>query len=99
MIAVSLEMDDNPQYGINLEQEIVDNLGREIAKEIDFELMSVVLIEMGWHKVKLEPMTWEQGCAVDAWVEENTRGKNYTMGLVWIFEDQSDAVNFVLKWG
>ena len=98
MIQVSLAQDDNPTYGIDLEKEIMDTLAKEITQEIDFEVMSSVLIDMGWHKIKLTPMTWEQSCDVDRWVNEKVQGKHYTMGLVWIFEEQADAVNFTLKW-
>lgn len=97
-IAVSLEIDDNPSYGIDLEQEISDSLAKEITKEIDFGVMSSVLIDMGWHKVKLDPMTWEQSRDVDSWVKEYINGHFYTMGLVWLFKDQRDAVNFTLRW-
>lgn len=81
-----------------LEGEIAETLGKEIAKEIDFEIISSILIEQGWTKVVLKPMTWEDGYAIDSWVETNIKGKFETMGLVWLFERAKDANWFKLRW-
>lgn len=97
-ISVQLEMDDNPQYHTDLKQEISDVLSKEIAKEIDFGVMSAILFDMGWHKVKLNPMTYEQSCDIDRWTRETIRGQFYNMGLVWIFEEAKDAMWFTLRW-
>lgn len=83
---------------MNLEEEIAASLSQAIAKEIDFEIISDLLISSGWTKVVLRPMTWETGADIDLWVEQNCKGKYQTMGLVWIFEDASDASWFTLRW-
>lgn len=84
---------------MNLEDEIAEQMSKEIAAEIDFEILSSMLVEAcGWHRVKASPMTWEEGRDIDQWVKDHTIGKHYAAGLVWVFEDQRDAVNFTLKW-
>lgn len=81
-----------------LEDEIIDAAGSRMAAEIDFEILSNMLIELGWTKVILKPMTWEDGLLIDHWVAQNTKGHYQTMGLVWLFEYEHDANWFKLRW-
>lgn len=83
---------------MSLEEEITYDISRHIAQEIDFELLTDVLIACGWHKVVLRPMTHERSNAIDHWVSTTVANKHKTLGLVWIFENSGDAVNFALKW-
>lgn len=82
----------------NLEQQILDNAGKELQYEIDFQILSNMLCEIGWTRVVLQPMTWEQGAEIDGWVETNVKGHHETMGLVWVFEEVKDANWFSLRW-
>jgi hypothetical protein len=43
-------------------------------------------------------MTWEMGSEVDAWIANHIKGNFETMGLVWIFEKEQDAMWFTLRW-
>jgi hypothetical protein len=72
--------------------------GKAIANEMDFQILVDMLCSIGWHKVILSPMTWEDGYAVDAWTEKHIKGPFETMGLVWIFEFEEDANWFALRW-
>lgn len=83
---------------ILLQDEIADIMAKEIAKEIDFEILSGMLIGTGWTKVVLSPMTGERGADIDEWTKYNLKGKFNTLGLVWIFEHQSDANWFAMRW-
>ena len=83
---------------VSLEDEIANHISSEIAKEIDFGIISDLLVASGWVKVVLRPMTWEQGAEIDLWTESNVKGKFQTMGLVWIFEKPEDANWFSLRW-
>lgn len=82
----------------NLEEEIINAAGSQMAAEIDFEILTGMLCQLGWTKVILRPMTWEHGAEVDGWVETNIKGNFQTMGLVWVFEDAHDASWFALRW-
>ena len=90
----SYVMDDN----LRLEEEMLDRVGKQIANEIDFEVLCGMLKELGWSKVILSPMTWEMGLEVDAWTDKHIKGNFETMGLVWIFEKEQDAMWFKLRW-
>ncbi len=83
---------------MNIEEEIISNLGREIQKEIDFEVLAGMLKELGWTKVVLSPMTKEHSDIIDKWVIEYVKGPHETLGLVWMFQDSADAINFTLRW-
>ena len=83
---------------MNLEEEILNKAGKRMADEIDFEILCSMLKELGWRKVVLRPMSWEDGYAVDEWTAKHIKGNFETMGLVWIFEHEEDANWFALRW-
>ena len=83
---------------MNLEEELIEKAGKRMADEIDFEVLCSMLKELGWKKIVLRPMTWEDGYELDAWTAKHVKGNFETMGLVWIFEDQEDANWFALRW-
>jgi hypothetical protein len=43
-------------------------------------------------------MTHERGEEIDQWVALQVKAKYKSMGLVWVFENQGEAVNFTLRW-
>jgi len=83
---------------MNLQEELIEKAGKRMADEIDFEVLCSMLKELGWKKIVLRPMTWEDGYELDAWTAKHVKGNFETMGLVWIFEDQEDANWFALRW-
>ena len=83
---------------MTLEEEILNNAGKRMADEIDFQILADMLVGIGWRKIIVKPMTWEDGYEIDAWVEQNIKGHFETMGLVWVFEDEKDANWFAMKW-
>jgi len=82
----------------DLEQTILDRAGKAMSDEIDFTILCGMLEGIGWTKVVLRPMTWEDGAEIDVWVEKHVKRPFETMGLVWIFEDAKEATWFTLKW-
>jgi hypothetical protein len=82
----------------NLEQEMLDSAGSRMAAEIDFNVLADMLCQIGWRKIILKPMTWEDGYDIDAWTAAHIKGPFETMGLVWVFEQEQDANWFALRW-
>jgi hypothetical protein len=84
---------------MNLEDEIAETLSREIAQEIDFELLTDMLIACGWHRVTLT-LSFNRKRQVDIldWCESTAQGKFKHHSNTFIFEHQGDAVNFALRW-
>jgi len=83
---------------LDIQEQIIADAGKQMAKEIDFQILCGFLEELGWTKVILSPMTKEHGDAIDYWTQTQLTGNFENMGLVWIFEDKGDAINFTLKW-
>ena len=83
---------------MTLEEQIINDAGKQLANEIDFEILCGMLVEIGWKKIVARPMTWEDGYEIDAWTEKHIKGNFETMGLVWIFEHEEDANWFALRW-
>ena len=82
----------------DVEDDIINSMGKQIQQEIDFEILSSMLTEIGWKRVVAKPMTWEDGMEIDKWVDDNCQGKYETCGLVWMFEKESDANWFSMRW-
>lgn len=83
---------------MKIQDKIIDEAAKEMAKDIDFEVLTNMFVESGWVKVVLKPMTWEQGVEVDGWVEKNVKGLFQTRGLVWVFRNPKEANWFKLRW-
>jgi hypothetical protein len=83
---------------MNLEQDIIERAGRQMANEIDFTILTDMLVSIGWRKIILRPMAWETGAELDQWVDQHVKGHYETMGLVWVFEQADDANWFSLRW-
>lgn len=82
-----------------LHEEIMDQAAKRLAEEIDAEIMRGLLKESGWHEVVLQwIMTHEVSQEVDEWVERKTKGKYWNRGLVWLFENDTDAMWFRMRW-
>lgn len=82
----------------DLQDKISAELAEQLCSDIDFQILSTILVDSGWHRVVLTPMTKEESDAIDQWIDTNVKGQYNNRGLVWIFEDRGDAVNFTLKW-
>ena len=83
---------------LELQEQIIADAGRRMAQEMDFQILCGFLEELGWTKIVLSPMTMETGQEIDSWTKTQLTGNFENMGLVWVFEDKGDAVNFALKW-
>ena len=84
---------------MNLEDEIASALSKEIAKEIDFEVLSSMLVELGWHRIKLDRfLSREHSVDVIEWCALNINYPYERCGTTFVFENEGDAVNFSLKW-
>lgn len=82
----------------DLQDEIMAKKAKELADEMDAQILRQMLIDLGWQQVVLSSMDMEQSYAIDQWVEDNIKGRMWSRGLVWLFEDDRDAMWFKLKW-
>ena len=85
--------------GMNLEEELLNKAGKEMAREIDREILWGMLKDIGWRRVILDRFT-DNKHAVDItyWLEANCKNPFERSGADFIFESEVDAVNFTLRW-
>ena len=81
-----------------LQEQILAEKAADLADEMDAQILRQMLIDLGWQQVVLSAMTGEESYAIDLWVEDNIKGRMWSRGLVWLFEDDRDAMWFKLKW-
>ena len=84
----------------NIEEQIASKLSEEIAKEIDFGILSEMMVMAGWTKYSL-PRYLDNKHAIDIrmWVEDNISKNNYRQcGRTWLFKQAKDATMFILRW-
>jgi hypothetical protein len=84
---------------MSIEEEILNKAGNEMAREIDREVLWGMLKEIGWTRVMLDRLQ-DNKHAIDItlWLEENIKNPFERNGRDFIFEDEKDAVNFILRW-
>ena len=83
----------------NLRDEYIEQLGREMAREIDREILWGFLKEAGWTRVMLPIFeSNEQAVDIADWAKEYCKGSFESSGRDYIFEDEKDAATFILKW-
>ena len=85
---------------MNIEDDIADKLGNDLAREVDREILWGMLQGMGWTRVML-PRLIDNHHAIDItyWLEENCRQAFERNGRDFLFESVKDANWFKLRWG
>lgn len=84
---------------MNLEQEIIQELGTQMQSEIDKEILWGMLVGLGWTRVLLPRFdSLEHSVDVVIWLEANCNHPYERKGSEVIFEDSGDAVNFIIRW-
>ena len=85
-------------YRSKLEEMIIEHQAKQIAKDLDFILLSGILVETdGWVKITLSPMGHEKSESIDRWLVNECQGKHMFEGLVFVFEKKEDAAMFALR--
>jgi hypothetical protein len=86
--------------GSNLEDEITNKLGQDMAREIDREILWGMLEGLGWTRVMLPTLgNGEQAVDIIVWIEENCKFAVERNGRDFMFESERDANWFKLRWG
>lgn len=82
--------------GSSLELEISKKLAEDWAAEVDFRILQET-VYANWHEIVLTPMDFLKSAAIDLWIKDECRGGCHHMGLVFLFEQQTDAAMFALR--
>jgi hypothetical protein len=82
-------------HGVELGAELADAMSQAIAEEIDWQILTDLMTQVGWHKVEVPT---DGNPLVTEWVQENIKGHYKFRFDIWIFERSEDAVWFSLRW-
>ena len=84
---------------MNIQGVIMEEKSKELAREIDREVLWGMLTGMGWTRVMLSRLQ-DNKHAIDItyWLEENCQGAYEREGRDFLFENTKDATMFTLKW-
>ena len=84
----------------SLEEQILEQQGTEMAREIDREVLWGMLEGIGWCRVML-PRFVDNHHAIDIgyWLADNCKKAFERNGRDFLFEDSKDANWFKLRWG
>lgn len=85
---------------MNLEDQIAEDLAKQMSESIDFEFIAGLLCEQGWTKFSISRFI-DNHHAIDIgyWLLDNCRGKYKRNGRTFLFAESKDATMFILKWG
>jgi len=85
---------------MNMEDGIINSMAKQMASDIDREVLWSMLQGMGWCRVML-PRLIDNNHAIDItyWLEENCKKAFERNGRDFLFESQKDANWFKLRWG
>ena len=85
--------------GQGLEEQIVNKMGQDLARDVDREILWGMLESMGWTRVMLpSTLTSPQRVDIATWLNVNCKHPHECHGRDFIFEDDRDAMWFKLKW-
>jgi len=84
---------------MRLEQDILDTMGKQMAKEMDFHIIADMLMGIGWTSVELNRFQNNtQAVDINLWTETNCTGEWKNVSTRYIFEKKQDAEWFILRW-
>lgn len=85
-----------------MQNEYMDIMAEEMRKEIDAEVMFLMLKDLGWYPVEgCRNLSFNRPAltAIQEWLTSGCEGKWHIKSHTdYIFELQSDAMMFTLKW-
>jgi len=83
----------------SIQEEMIEKVGIQMAREIDREVLWGMLKDIGWTRVMIDRLQ-DNKHAVDIieWLAMNCQGAYERTGRDFIFENDKDAVNFILRW-
>lgn len=82
-----------------LEEQYADRAAKEMAEEIDWELISDMMVAVGWTKVTLSRFR-VAGATHDmnSWLHNECKHHWKHRANIWVFESREEAALFKLTW-
>lgn len=87
------------QSNVPVEDVIVGELATILQEEIDWELMTDMMIAVGWTKVTLYRFKDRyHSIDIQLWLNENCKGDYRNRGSIFMFQKAEEAEWFSLRW-
>ena len=86
---------------MNIPDEIMNNAAKEMADDIDWELMSSLMTQTGWTKITVDfgpRMTESTAHEIKEWTRSQCKGYVQSRKKDWLFQNAEDATLFTLRW-
>jgi len=84
---------------MTVEEDILNNIGKKMAKEMDFHIIADILVDTGWTSVELKRFQNNvEAVNINLWAEANCTGEWKNVSTRYIFEKKQDAEWFILRW-
>jgi hypothetical protein len=83
---------------IDLEEEILNDLGQELRKSEDFGVMCAVLEPFGYTVIDIAYGPDKKWIDVMSWFDSVCKGDYKEHNGTWLIERPEDAILFKLKW-
>lgn len=84
---------------MGLKEDILDEITKDYAKQMDWEIVADCLVSVGWTSVKLKRFhSNEEAVDINNWLEENCTGEWKNLSTRYIFKKKQDAEWFILRW-
>lgn len=96
-MAIKLNNFDIPT---SLMEQVAAETAKQIQEQIDFQIIADMLVQMGWIKLTFSPYQDEKTAAdIKFWLKHHCKGKCKSLDDTWLFENEKDAMWFMLRWG
>jgi len=82
----------------NLASAIMDRQAHEMARAIDHDILTQLLVEDGWSEVCVDYGGAQSWLRVTEWVDQHFMGRYYEHAGHWAVERAEDLTLFLLKW-
>ncbi len=81
-----------------LSDQVLEDLGRRMASDMDRHILADVMMRFGWQSVTVDPWQHASASDIEIWVQDHCVGQHIRTGNSWVFELPIDATLFALRW-
>jgi hypothetical protein len=84
---------------MGLKEDIIDDISKQMAYDMDWLIIADCLVDAGWTNVKLKRFrNNEEAVDINLWLEQNCTGEWKNLATRYIFKNKKDAEWFSLRW-
>ena len=84
---------------MGLKEDILDDITKQIAYDMDWTIIADCLVDAGWISVKLNRFySNEEAIDINNWLEQNCTDEWKNLSTRYIFKKKQDAEWFILRW-